>query len=98
MTYFLYPSPQFSLFQNEGLDKCAPFPRVKFQPKLNCGLCFYLFPLLVIDKLDVFFPAAVQSQAASTQPPYVPWPCQTRPLHKWKMSLACLQKPERARD
>ena len=53
MTYFLYPSPQFSLFQNEGLDKCAPFPRVKFQPKLNCGLCFYLFALLVIDKLDI---------------------------------------------
>lgn len=27
ITSLLHPSPQFSLFHNEGLDKCAPFPR-----------------------------------------------------------------------
>ena len=31
------------------------------------------------------------------QPPYIAWPCQTRPLHKWKMSPARLQKLEGAR-
>lgn len=62
-------------------------------------LWFVFLPLsLTCDwQIGCFFPAAVQNQAASTQAPYMPWPCQTRPLRKWKMSLACLQKPERAR-
>lgn len=46
----------------------------------------------------ILFPCgSSQSRAASTQPPHMPRPCQTKPLHKWKMSPACLQKPEGAR-
>lgn len=45
----------------------------------------------MIEKIGHSFPAA------GTQLPYIVWPCQTRPLHKWKMSPARLQKLEGAR-
>lgn len=70
ITSFLFPSSQFSLFQSEGLDICALFPRVKLQPKVNCGLCFYFFAFPVIEKIGHFFPrCSAQSWAAGTSPP-----------------------------
>ena len=70
ITSFLFPSSQFSLFQSEGLDRCALFPRVKLQPKVNCGLCFYFFAFSVIEKIGHFFPRrSAQSWAADTSPP-----------------------------
>lgn len=70
LTSFLFPSSQFSLFQNEGLDRRALFPRVKLQPKVNCGLCFYFFAFLVIEKIGHAFPAAVHR--AGLQVPSLP--------------------------
>ena len=70
LTSFLFPSSQFSLFQNEGLDRRALFPRVKLQPKVNCSLCFYFFAFLVIEKIGHLFPAAVHR--AELQVPSLP--------------------------